>query len=62
MSLALFHEAAARYPYNSTAGYDYKAWAKRIIYRKERGDRTLTLAQVKSAEDAMKQVVDNVIF
>ncbi|ALK96993.1 hypothetical protein AB595_04820 [Massilia sp. WF1] len=49
-----FHgAAAARYPYNTAAGYDYKAWAKRIVWRHETGDKTLLPIQIKFAQEAM---------
>lgn len=53
MSTALEDEAAARYPYKSTQGVDHKAWAKRFLYREERGDKTLLAIQVKFARMAM---------
>lgn len=62
MSMVLFYEAQARFPYNTTKGYDYLAWAKRINYRNERGDKTLTLMQIKNALDALNPKIPNVIF
>ena len=62
MSLATFHEAQARYPYNTVNGYDYLAWAKRIIYRHERGDKTLTISQIKNAQEAMSVKTPTIIF
>lgn len=49
----LREEAAAKYPYNTTSGYDYKAWAKRILYREEKGDKDLLATQIKFAKEAM---------
>lgn len=54
MSLVLEAEAAARYPMSTTAGRDYKAWAKRILYREEHGDKDLLIIQVKFAKEAMQ--------
>ena len=31
----LREEAAEKYQYNTPAGYDYKAWAKRTVWREE---------------------------
>lgn len=53
MSLQLESEARAAYPYATSAGFDFKAWAKRIIYREEHGDKELTSLQVKFAREAM---------
>jgi hypothetical protein len=54
MSAVLIAEAAARYPMHTTAGRDHKAWAKRFIYREERGDKTLLSIQIKFAKMAME--------
>lgn len=40
-------EAAAQFPYQQI---DHKAWAKRILYREEKGDTLLTHYQVKEAK------------
>ncbi|UOD28763.1 hypothetical protein INH39_25480 [Massilia violaceinigra] len=53
MSRAYELEAAAKFPMNTTNGRDYKAWAKRILHRDERGDKTLLSIQVKFARTAM---------
>lgn len=53
MSLQIELEAAARFPTITTAGRDPKAWAKRFLYREERGDKTLLAIQVKFAREAM---------
>lgn len=55
MSVHLQHEAAARFPYNTGTGYDYKAWAKRILWRQEQGDKELTALQVRFATEAMER-------
>lgn len=57
MSVAIYHEAEARYPYKHSTGYDHLAWAKRIIYRNEHGDKSLLLCQIKCAYEAMNQPV-----
>jgi hypothetical protein len=49
----LREEAAEKYPYNTPAGYDYKAWAKRILWREAKGDKDLLAIQVKFAQEAM---------
>jgi hypothetical protein len=55
MSLQIELEAAARFPAVTTAGRDYKAWAKRILYREAQGDKTLLSVQVKFAKEAMSR-------
>lgn len=52
MSSQLQFEAAARFPYATTAGHDHMAWAKRILFREERGDTTLTSIQIRFARQA----------
>lgn len=49
----LREEAVVKYPYNTPAGYDYKAWAKRILWREAKGDKDLLAIQVKFAQEAM---------
>lgn len=49
----LREEAAEKYPYNTPAGCDYKAWAKRILWREAQGDKDLLAIQVKFAQEAM---------
>lgn len=53
MSLQIELEAAARFPVTTTAGRDDKAWAKRILYREEHGDKSLLSIQVRFAREAM---------
>lgn len=53
MSHAIRFEAEARYPLNTTQGRDYKAWARRILHRFERGDKTLLPCQITFAHEAM---------
>lgn len=55
MSIQLAGEAAARHPYNTTAGIDHKAWAKRILYRLDRGDKSLLAIQIQFAREALNQ-------
>jgi hypothetical protein len=55
MSRHLQDEASAKFPYNGPAGYDFKAWAKRILWRQEMGDKTLTTLQIKFATEAMNR-------
>lgn len=53
MSHAIRYEAEAKYPLNTTLGRDYKAWAKRIIHRFERGDKALMPIQITFAHEAL---------
>lgn len=53
MSAVLQREAEAKYPFRHSDGVDFKAWAKRILYREDRGDKDLLLIQVKYAKEAM---------
>lgn len=53
MSANLEMEARERYPLHTTQGTDYKAWAKRFLYRLERGDKSLLSVQIKFAKMAM---------
>lgn len=46
-------EALARFHFNTSRGFDHLAWAKRIIYREERGDKSLSVLQVKFAQMAL---------
>lgn len=54
MSAALIAEAAAKYPINRADGkHDPLAWAKRFVYRAERGDRDLLPVQIAQAYQAL---------
>lgn len=55
MSRVLESEAWAKYP-NATADgkTDYKAWAKRFVYRAERSDKSLLRVQVDFAYEALE--------
>lgn len=55
MSVQIQLEAAARYPVLTTVGRDDKAWAKRILFREERGDTSLLSIQVRFARDALNR-------
>lgn len=55
MSVQIQLEAAARFPVLTTAGRDDKAWAKRILFREERGDTSLLSIQVRFARDALNR-------
>ena len=50
MSLAIKFEADAKYPVWTTQGQDHKAWAKRILYRAERGDRDITVLHLQKKQ------------
>ncbi|HWU84476.1 MAG TPA: hypothetical protein VN028_03975 [Rhodocyclaceae bacterium] len=49
----LHAEATEKFPFNTPAGYDFKAWAKRILWRHEQQDPELLAVQIKFAADAM---------
>lgn len=51
-------EAAGAHAYLTHAGHDHKAWAKRIIYREERRDPTVTALQVRFAREALDLPTD----
>lgn len=54
MSTVLRNEAAARFPTNGADGkHDPLAWAKRFVYRAERGDRDLLPVQIAQAYQAL---------
>lgn len=55
MSLQLEIEAATKFPSVTTAGRDFKAWAKRILWRQEQGDKDLLMVQIKFATEAMER-------
>jgi hypothetical protein len=55
MSLQIELEAAAHFPVVTVMGRDCKAWAKRILFREERGDKTLMPIQVRFAKEAMNR-------
>lgn len=53
--MSLAREAAAAIPvYPEGGGTDHKAWAKRILWREARGDKTLLAIQVRFAREAME--------
>ncbi len=58
MSLALELEAKAKFPNHTANGRDCRAWAKRIIYREDCGDRDVTVLQLAMAQNAMQSKVD----
>jgi hypothetical protein len=57
MSAVIQKEAAAKYPTITSSGVDHKAWAKRFVYRAERGDRDLLHVQVQFAYMALDMPV-----
>lgn len=59
MSAVIRNEAEAKYPTKTTAGIDYKAWAKRFVYRYERGDKSLLDIQILFAHQALELPVPN---
>lgn len=54
MSHAIRYEAEAKYPCVTTQGRDFKAWAKRIVHRFQRGDKTLMQCQIQFAHEALE--------
>jgi hypothetical protein len=50
MSAALEVRAREMFPYQ---GADHKAWRKRIMWRLEQGDKTLSMVQVNFAKMAL---------
>lgn len=50
---AIRFEAEAKYPLLTTNGRDYQAWAKRLVYRFQRGDKTLMHIQIQFAHEAL---------
>jgi hypothetical protein len=55
MSRNLHADAIALYPYNNGTSFDYKAWAKRILWRQEQKDPDLTTLQIRFATEAMNR-------
>jgi hypothetical protein len=53
MSAVIRAEAEAKYPVQTSAGIDYKAWAKRFVYRAERNDKSLLHVQIQFAYAAL---------
>jgi hypothetical protein len=53
MSALLKAEAEAKFPLLTTRGRDDKAWAKRFLWRHERGDKALMAVQILFAREAM---------
>lgn len=49
-------EAEAAFPLRSTTALDHMAWAKRIVYREERGDTNLMPVQVQFAKMALGMI------
>lgn len=57
MSRNIEDAAKAAHPSVSTQGRDEKAWAKRILYREEHGDKTVSSLQVQFAKMALDMIV-----
>lgn len=53
MSRNLHAEAFGVHPTLTHAGRDEKAWAKRIVWRQENGDRDLMPIQIQFARQAL---------
>jgi hypothetical protein len=58
MSRHLEEQAAALFPIVTATGRDYKAWAKRIVWREEQGDKDLMTIQIKFAREAMARSLE----
>lgn len=50
MSADLEAQARALFPYQ---GVDHKAWCKRIMWRLDHGDKTLSVLQINFAKQAL---------
>jgi hypothetical protein len=61
MSRQLEDQAAALFPIVTATSRDYKAWAKRIVWREEQGDKDLTSIQIKFAREAVSRGVEESI-
>lgn len=57
MSHAIRYEAEAKFPVVTTQGRDPKAWAKRIVHRFQRGDKTLMECQINFAHEALEMPI-----
>jgi hypothetical protein len=58
----LAHEAAAKFPLNlADDRLDHHAWHKRIMYRYERGDKTLLAVQIQFAREASGEKLKDAI-
>lgn len=53
MSLQLEQEAAAKFPTYNGDVRDFKAWAKRFVWRDQMKDRDLTSIQIEFAYQAL---------
>lgn len=62
MSTVIRNEAEAKYPTKTSTGIDYKAWAKRFVYRAERGDKDLLHVQILFAYQALELPVPKTDF
>ena len=60
MSAVLEAEAAAKFPKKFATHFDSLAWAKRFVYRAERGDKSLLPVQVEFARMALDQTYKKV--
>lgn len=61
MSAVLRAEAQAKYPTNPAGGaHDPLAWAKRFVYRAERGDKDLLNVQIQQAYMALGKPVPKI--
>ncbi len=54
MSFQLRSEAEAKFPLTTELGRDNKAWAKRLVHRHQRGDKTLLHCQITFAYAALE--------
>lgn len=56
---SLFDESFALYPSVTTVGRDQRAWAKRILFRLEKGATDLLPVQIDFAQRAMGVLPQN---
>ena len=52
----LYDQARSLFPFATAQGHDHKAWAKRIAWRVERGDKDVTTLQMQFAQIALGTV------
>jgi hypothetical protein len=51
--MSLAREAADAIPYRGEHHVDHKAWAKRIVWREQKGDKELLPIQIRFAREAL---------
>jgi hypothetical protein len=51
--MSLHQQAIDAIPYRLETHVDHKAWAKRIVWREKKGDKTLLSIQIRFAHEAL---------